>query len=322
MPLAGLLGQVERQREHVEVVGQRPARHDGRERLADRAHDAGHRRDQLGGGRVGAGRVRQQPGHVGGPAGGEPLGDAELAPGLVLEGVGEALHLVHHVHRGLVGHGPGCGARLQVEQLQHEPDASHAVGDGVVDLQDHRAAAAVEAVHQGALPQRPGPVEALHGDGLGHLQQVAHGAVARHPGEAEVVAEVEVGVDLPPRRCQRQRVGPHPLAQPGHHPTDPVEGAPQVLASHGALQHHHGGDGGAQHGVLLDGPHEGVGIAHAVLEAHLVRRRRPPLASGPGRWRPSWRQDRRSARPRSGGPSGPVPVRRAPGPTGSGAQHL
>ena len=60
--------------------------------------------------------------------------------------------------------------------------------------------------------------------GCGHVEHASAGRRSPPaPHEAEVVVEVEVGVDLPARRGDRERVAPHPLAHAGDEPGAPVE---------------------------------------------------------------------------------------------------
>jgi hypothetical protein len=52
-------------------------------------------------------------------------------------------------------------------------DRADAVGDRVVDLDDHAGATLGQPVHDDQLPQRTSTVEPLHRHGLGRVEEVA-----------------------------------------------------------------------------------------------------------------------------------------------------
>ena len=102
---------------------------------------------------------------------------------------------------GGVGHAARvAGLALEVEQHHGELDAADAVGDRVVELLDDGRLAVGQALDHGELPQRAGPVEALHADRLGQVEQGAPVARRGRAHPAQVVVEVEVGVDDPAGR--------------------------------------------------------------------------------------------------------------------------
>ena len=94
--------------------------------------------------------------------------------------------------------------------------AADAVGDRVVELQDERRPAVGQALDDVRTPTAAGP-------GRSPAWRSARRGRARSRScrrrrrctAAEVVAEVEVRVDLPPGRRDRVRVADHPLAQAG-----------------------------------------------------------------------------------------------------------
>jgi hypothetical protein len=145
---------------------------------------------------------------------------------------------------------------------------AHAIRDGVVQLHDRGAAPALEALDEVKLPERAILVEGLHGDGLGYVEQVAHGAVARQRGPSEVEAQVEVGIVLPPGRGESERIGHDALSQSGNEAGGAVGLGLEAGEVGPPIQDPRAEDGGAQGGVGLDVPHQGVGVAHALLEAH------------------------------------------------------
>ena len=109
-----------------------------------------------------------------------------------------------------VGRGPIRRDRLggvagDVDELLRHADAALAVGDGVVELLDHRGPAVLEALDDEELPERPGAVERGADEGGGEVEQLPHRAGVRQRRPAEVVVEVEVGFVPPLGRRQPTR---------------------------------------------------------------------------------------------------------------------
>jgi hypothetical protein len=260
----------ERQGDGVEVHRERPPGHGRGEGYVGRCAEAGDGRGRLtesagGAHRVGRGGDGRGCGHRG-----KPLGDAEASAALVVERVDESLELAHHRHLGGGGELGERGFALELEQHHGDLHRAHAVGDGVMDLHDQRGAAVGEVGDRDGLPERSGPVEALHRHGLGQVEHGALVAVACGSHPAEVVVEVEVRVHLPAWWRDRVRIAPHPLAHAGHQPGAALEQVAEALLVGGPVEEEHRSDGRAQQRVLLDGPHERVGVGHAVLEAQLT----------------------------------------------------
>jgi hypothetical protein len=154
----------------------------------------------------------------------------------------------------------------------------------VVHLLDDRGPVVGQPLDDRELPQRPGPVEALHGDRLGHVEQVAQRALAGRPHPPEVVVEVEVGIDHPAGRRPDERRAHDPLAHAGDEPGAPLELVEEPGPVRCPVEDGHRGDRRAQERVLLDAPHERVGVAHPVLEAHgVVVVAHAPFLSGASR---------------------------------------
>ena len=96
-------------------------------------------------------------------------GDAGLPAPLVLERVHDSARAGRaRSASGASGIGPRsvAGSRSRSKQVHGDLHAADAVGDGVVDLHDEAGPPVGQAVDDDELPQRPGPVEALHGDRL------------------------------------------------------------------------------------------------------------------------------------------------------------
>ena len=113
-------------------------------------------------------------------------------------------------------------ARLGGDVVEHGQDlaAGHAVDGGVMDLRQQRRPAALEAMDEVELPQRPGAVESPRVDPRGLLGQLGHATRRGKRELAAVIAEVEVVVGHPvgpveverdlgqPRRERRDHVQP------------------------------------------------------------------------------------------------------------------
>jgi len=132
----------------------------------------------------------------------------------------------------------GC----EVEQRQLQLHPADAVGDRVVDFENQRGGAVGQTVDDGGLPQWPCPIEALHADRLGHRQHVGQGRSLGHGDEAQVVGEVEVRVELPAGRGDRQGVGPHALAEPGDHTAEVVDLVAHPIVVQSTLERADGDD--------------------------------------------------------------------------------
>ena len=86
------------------------------------------------------------------------------------------------------------GVAGEVKELHRECDAALAVGDGVVELQYHRAATTLESVDHDELPQRPRTVEGIGDEQRDEVLQLSHRARCGESHLAHVVADVETGV--------------------------------------------------------------------------------------------------------------------------------
>ena len=122
------------------------------------------------------------------------------------------------------------GVALHVEELHRDLQAVLPVGHRVVHLLDEGTPAALDAVDDVELPQRPGAVERIGEHRRGEVEQLAQRARRGQGDVADVVVEVDVvGVD--PHR--RQAVGAllDALAQPrdeGDGPGEPATEACEV----------------------------------------------------------------------------------------------
>ena len=139
-----------------------------------------------------------------------------------------------------------------------------------MDLQDHRRPAAFEPLDDRVLPERSGPVEAGHRGGAGQVQHRVERRLARlHP--SQVVAQVEVRVAGPLRRSHAQQRRRDPLAHPRDQPRAPLDLVHEPVPVGRPVEQQHRDDRRPQQRVLLDVPHERVGVAHVALEALALR---------------------------------------------------
>ena len=107
-------------------------------------------------------------------------------------------------------------SRLEVEQVHGDLHAADAVGDGVVQLHARarpgrpRGPRRRSISHSGRARSKP-----CMAIGSARSSTSRRRAVAGRPYPPEVVVEVEVGVDLPARRRDRERVGRRPAGAAG-----------------------------------------------------------------------------------------------------------
>ena len=85
-----------------------------------------------------------------------------------------------------------------------------------MELQQQRAASALEPFDAVELPQRPVLVESLHRNRRGQVEEIAEAPGAGRAQLALVIGEVEVRIDLPARRRRAERVEHDVLPQAGH----------------------------------------------------------------------------------------------------------
>ena len=105
---------------------------------------------------------------------------------------------------------------VEVEEVDHQLGARHAVDRAVVHLRDDADVAVGQALDDVELPQRAAAVERRAGDLRGHLGQLLVPAGGRRPDAADVVVEVEVGVLHPDRVVEPERHLHHPPPERRH----------------------------------------------------------------------------------------------------------
>ena len=192
-------------------------------------------------------------------------------------GLGRAPRRWHDGLDGLAFDGRRIGrVAIEVEVLQRHLHPALTVGDRVVHLRDERRLAPAQALDDGELPQRTRPVERVERDQRPQVEQLAHRPRLGQRDAPHVDVDVEPGV-VGPCRCgqvDRRRVDPPPQAWdvPGR----PLHARPQAVEVGRTVEHRDRPERRREVGVLLQAPHQPLGIGHLALVAH-----RPILAQAP-----------------------------------------
>ena len=184
---------------------------------------------------------------------------------------------------GTGGMGRGRGFPLGVVDLLEQGDSAEPVGDRVAELAQQRRSIAFQALHVHRFPQGAGGVQRRGQDDLGQVEQLAQRARGGQRDPAQVVVQVEVGVDDPPRRRGRDGRHHHLLPHPDDHPAGPVHRLPQPAPVGRAVEEFHAEERGPGGRVRLAPVHQ------VVQRAELVGRRRRMghlaiIVLGRGRW--------------------------------------
>jgi len=116
------------------------------------------------------------------------------------------------------------------------------------------------------LPQRTAQIERRGVDRLGEVEQLADRPRLRQAHAADVVRDVEVGVDDPLRRAERQRRHDHPLSEPEHDPARPLVGQPEPVEVGHDIEERNRDHPGAAPRVVLRAKHEVVARLHFLRE--------------------------------------------------------
>ena len=158
------------------------------------------------------------------------------------------------------------GRALEVEEHHEQLHAAHPVAHRVVHLQDDTGAIVGETLDERALPQRTGTVEVAHRRGRGHVEHRVERPRLRRPHATDVVREIEVGIGRPCRRPDAQRGLDDALTQARDEPSPAIETGDELVPLGRLVEHQGGHDRRAQLRVVIDVPHQRVGIAERVLE--------------------------------------------------------
>ena len=210
-------------------------------------------------------------------------GDAGLAPRRVGHAPGDRAEELWHAARPLLIRFGGAGddgveidrrrirrlpGRLDV-RLGQAPGAD-AVGDGVVDLPHQRPAAALHAFDDVEHPQRAGPVVWVLVDRRDQVEQLPLRSRRGEGETAEVVVEVELRIGTPHGGSEAADAGRHPLTQAGHVGHGRGDLAAEVLEVERPVEQHQRAAARVQPWVLLDVPHQRLGVGHLPFEALLA----------------------------------------------------
>ena len=182
---------------------------------------------------------------------------------------------------GLHGAGDHClevdGRRLRalphrVQERLGDPSGADAVGDGVVDLPHQRAAVELQTLDGIEDPQRPSAVVGVLVQRGDEVEQLAFVARRRHRHGAHVVVEVELGIGPPHRRAEPTDAGHDPFPQPRDLGDGRRDLGPEVFDVERPVEQHQRAAARVEPRVLLDVPHQRLGVGHPPLEALLALR--------------------------------------------------
>ena len=151
-----------------------------------------------------------------------------------------------------------------------QPPCADAVGDGVVDLPDQRPATALHAFDDVEHPQRAGPVVRVLVDRRDKVEQLPLRSRRREGDPAEVVVEVELRIGPPRGGPETADAGRHPLTQAGDGGHGRGDLAAEVLEVERPVEQHQRAAARVQPRVLLDVPHQRLGVGHVPFEALLA----------------------------------------------------
>ena len=124
--------------------------------------------------------------------------------------------------------------RRVVEQNLRQRDAADSVGEGVVDLLDERRPSTLHTFDHGEFPQRPVFVERCHCHRRCHIEHSPKVTWRRDDDTAQVIVEVELFVELPPRRPEMEGNRRHLLPEPRNLPAgvgEPITEALKIRAT-------------------------------------------------------------------------------------------
>jgi hypothetical protein len=175
--------------------------------------------------------------------------------------------------------GPGSGAQhpgglgAEIEYRRHQVGAADAIHHAVVHLREQRPAAALDALQEPGLPQRPVAIQPLREDPPRQLAQLPGPPRLRHRGVPHVVADLEVLVVGPGRVEDMQRHRANDLAVARHQrelrreqPGDIPVGGGGALEDHERAKVH-------RHVLVLDEEEPSVERAHPLHGLSASRRR-------------------------------------------------
>ena len=147
-------------------------------------------------------------------------------------------------------------------------------------LREQCTPAALEAVDQHEVPQRPGPVVGVLIELRRQVEQLAYRARLGQGDVADVMVQVELRVGCPLRRREPAEAGHDTVSQTRHHCRPVRDPGADAVELDPAVEHRDARTVRVEPRVLLDGPHQRLGVAHLALEPQLPRR---PLPTRPCR---------------------------------------
>ena len=276
----------ERHLEHVRAAGQAAPAQQRRRRGRRRAEHPPRRGREVDRLRHGGARRRHQA--LGGArrAGQHPRPGRQRRPGQLPEAVAQQIGTGHVAGNGHRRHGTRRGFPLGVVDLLEQGDPAEPVGDRVAELAQQRRSIAFQSLHVHRFPQGTGGVQRRGQDDLGQVEQLAQRARGGQRDPAQVVVQVEVGVDDPARRRGRDRRHHHLLPHPDDHPAGPLHRLPQPAPVGRAVEELHAEERGPGGRVRLAPVHQVVQRTELVWLSGWQWRigHSAIIVLGPGRW--------------------------------------
>ena len=144
----------------------------------------------------------------------------------------------------------------------------------MVHLGQEGGPAAFEALDDRELPEGPGPVEGVLIDEGRQIEELALGAGRGHRHATNVEVDVEGGVVGPLRGGEAEGRRHDPLAQPREGLHRPLHAAAEPLEVRRPVEERELQERRPEGRILLDRPHQCLGVAHAALEAQRTLRHR------------------------------------------------
>ena len=157
--------------------------------------------------------------------------------------------------------GPAA-SRSKSRYCKRHLHATDSVGDRVVHLLHERRLATAQPLDDGELPQRAGAVERVDHGQRRQVEQLAQAPGLGQGDPANVVVDLEVRVVDPERRREVGRGRLHTPPEPWHGGDRPFHPRPEPVEVRRAIEHRDAPERRRQVGVLLEAPHQPLGVAH------------------------------------------------------------
>ena len=164
--------------------------------------------------------------------------------------------------------GGPAASRAEVEVLLRHAHAADAIGERVVEALEERRPRPREALDGQELPQGPGAVERVVGEGHGEVAERVEraglgqgdGRTWRHTSKSGSVRHSG--------GARRPSAGTHALAQAGHHGGGVRHAGAEAVEVGRPVEQRDVGEARREVRILLEVPHQGLEVRHAALVVH------------------------------------------------------